>query len=332
MDTSLIQIIIALIIVILMGYISYNIYTIEFEKLLKGSNTLKKETSIFNGIVDFYSNSDLKSNTFDISADNYLDISPSINQQGGAEYSYNFWLYLDKSKLKGNKDSILLLKGNKDILVNTNKTLNCSSDSDKTIMIKNPLVRLSPKGDGIAVEYNNIVTIDSYQDINKIKSCDLADKTVWKNKNGNLLGVYDLDLDKKWFMITIVMKEVSAPDNILFNNKASSKIYVNGALISDKNVETIYNDKIYSATFKNNKAPLYVNPSYGTDNIYAEKPTEADTIKMADLKYYNYSLTYDEVTKIYNYGFTKSTYNPSLNTKKMVISNKNSGNSLIKDL
>jgi hypothetical protein len=331
MDTSLIQIIIALIVVVLMGYISYNIYTIEFEKLLRGSNTLKKETSVFNGIVDFYSNFDLNSNTFDKEADNYLDISPSINQQGGAEYSYSFWLYLDKSKLSGDKDTVLLLKGNKDILINTNKSLNCSSNSNKTVMIKNPLIRLSPKGDGVAVEYNNIVTIDSYQDVNKIKSCDLADKTVWKNKNSNLLGVYDLDLDKKWFMITIVMKEVSAPDNILFNNRASSKMYVNGVLISDKNVETKYNDKIYSATFKNNNAPLYVNPSV-TGDLYAAKPSQADIIKMADLKYYNYSLTDAEVTKIYNAGFTKSAYSPPLNTKKMVLSNKNSGNSLIKDL
>jgi hypothetical protein len=332
MDTSLIQIIIALIIVILMGYISYNIYTIEFEKLLKGSNTLKKETSVFSGIVDFYSNTDLKSNTFDIEDDNYLDIAPSINQQGGAEYSYNFWLYIDRSKLSGTKDHVLLLKGNKEFLINTNKTLNCSSIYNQTIMIKNPLVRLSPLGDGIAVEYNNIVTIDSYQDVNKIKSCDSADKNIWKNRNGNLLGVYDLDLDKKWFMITIVMKEVSAPDNILFNNKASSKMYVNGILISDKNVETKYNDKIYSATFKNNNAPLYVNPAFDSNGIYSVKPAGAETIKMADLKYYNYAITDDEVNKIYNNGFTKSTYNPPLNTKKMVLSNKNSGNSLIKDL
>ena len=108
MDTSLIQIIIGLIIVILMGYISYNIYTIEFDKLFKGFNTLKNETTVFNGIIDFYSNTDLKSNTFDISADNYLNIAPSINQQGGAEYSYNFWLYVDRSKLSGNKDYVLL--------------------------------------------------------------------------------------------------------------------------------------------------------------------------------------------------------------------------------
>lgn len=334
MDTSLIQIIIALIVVILMGYISYNIYTIEFDKLFKGYNTLKKETTVFNGIVDFYSNTDLKSNTFDVSADNYLDITPSINQQGGAEYSYNFWLYLDKGNLTGTKDYVLLLKGNKDILINTDKSsLNCSNDSKKTIMIKNPLIRLSPIGDGIAVEYNNIVSVDSYQDVDKIRNCDYADVTTWKNKNGNLLGVYDLDFDKKWFMVTIVMKEVSASDNILFNNKASSKIYVNGVLISDKNVETKYNDKIYSATFKNNKAPLFINPSFDSNNgLYANKPEKAEIIKMADLKYYNYAITEDEITKIYNNGFTKSTYSPPLNTKKMVVSTKNYGNTLIKDL
>jgi len=330
MDTSIIQIIIGLIIVILMGYVSYNIYSIEFEKLLKGSNTLKKDTTVFNGIVDFYSNTDLKSNTFNSSEDNYINISPSINQQGGAEYSYNFWLYVDKSKLSGNKDRVLLLKGNKNIFIDTNKTLNCSNS--KTIMIKNPLIRLSPKGDGIAVEYNNIITIDSYQDVNKIKNCELADTTTWKNKNTNLLGVYDLDFDKKWFMVTVVMKEVSAPDNILFNNKASSKIYINGTLISDKNVETRYNDMIHSATFKNNNAPLYINPAYTKDDIYAIKPETEGMIKMADLKYYNYAVIDEEINKIYNNGFTKSAYSPAVDNKNLVASDKNAGNYLIKDL
>lgn len=330
MDTSIIQIIIGLIIVILMGYVSYNIYSIEFEKLLKGSNTLKEEITIFNGIVDFYSNTDLKSNTFNSSEDNYINISPSINQQGGAEYSYNFWLYVDKSKISGNKDHVLLLKGNKNIFINTTKTLNCSSA--KTIMIKNPLIRLNPVGDGIAVEYNNIITIDSYQDVNKIKNCELANTSTWKNKNTNLLGVYDLNFDKKWFMVTVVMKEISAQDNILFNNKASSKIYINGIIVSDKNVETKYNNIIYSATFKNNNAPLYINPSYTVTDIYAVKPEREETIKMADLKYYNYAVTDEEINKIYNNSFTKSAYTPSLNTNKLIVSDKKSGNSLIKDL
>jgi len=326
MDTTLIQIIIALIVVILMGYVSYNIYTIEFEKLIKGSNTLKKETTVFNGIIDFNTTYDLSSNTFDKSADDYLDISPSINQQGGAEYSYNFWLFVDKSKLTGNKDHVLVLKGNKDAVIDTKQSLNCSDN--KTIMIKNPLIRLNATGDGIAVEYNNIMTIDSYQDINLISDCDTVDQTQWRKKNANLLGVYDLEFDKKWFMITIVMKEVSAPDNILFNNRASSKIYVNGILISNKNVETKYNDKIYSATFKNNNAPLYINPA---NDIYSAKP-DKEIIKMADLKYYNYALTDDEVNKIYNNGFTKAPYIPALNAKKLMTSNKNPTDSLVKDL
>jgi len=338
MDNVLIQIIIALIIVFLMGYISYNIYNIEFENLLKGYNTLKKETTIFNGIVDFYSSSDLVSNTFDKKADNYIDISPSINQQGGAEYSYNFWIYVDKTELlniNNNKDYILLLKGNKDFIIDSNKTLNCSNDSNKIIMIKNPLIRLSPYGDGIAVEYNNIMTIDSYQDINIYNDCNTIDKKDWKKRNANLLGVYDLDFDKRWFMVTVVMKEISSPENILFNNKASSKIYINGVLISDKSVETKYDNKIYSATFKNNKAPIYINPQIAkmTDNkaLYSSKPDKAEIIKMADLKYYNYAITDEEISKIHTNGFTKSSYMPVLNNDKLVLST-NSPNSIIKDL
>jgi hypothetical protein len=339
MDNILLQIIIALVVVILMGYIAYNIYTVEFDKLLKG-NTLKKTTTVFNGIMDFNTNTDIKYDTFDITSDKYIDISPSINQQGGAEYSYNFWLYVDKNELKKNNkenlDYVLLLKGNKDIFVNNNNHLNCSSDR-KLLMIKNPLIRLKPEGDGIAIEYNNIMTIDSYQDVNIYKDCSSVESS-WKKKNANLLGVYDLEFDKKWFMITVVMKEVSSPTNILFNSKASSKIYINGILVSDKTVETKYDNKTYSATFKNNNSPLYINPQTkykdvdSEKNAYAEKPSKSDTIKMADLKYYNYALEEEEISKTYNLRFIKTAFTPILNERTLNISNKNPMDSSIKEL
>lgn len=342
MDNVLVQIVIALIIVILMGYISYNIYSIEYDKLFKYNST-KKEIPIFSGVMDYYNTTDFKINTNNTDKDNYIEISPSINQKGGIEYSYNFWLYVDKQKIYSNitdnnsklLDHVLVLKGRKDIIINSNnKSLNCSNN--KTIVIKNPLIRLSPQGDGIAIEYNNIMSIDSYQDVNIYNDCDLVDKSSWKKKNANLLGVYDIDYDKRWYMVTIVMKEVASSEQILFNNKASTKIYINSMLISDKTVETIYDDKIYSATIKNNNSPLYVNPSFessdGSGGIYAPKPKEEGTIKMADLIYFNYAVTDDDIAKLYNDGFNKKPYLPVIKKTDLLESSRNPEDSLVKDL
>jgi hypothetical protein len=61
------QVIIALIILLLMGYVAYNIYLIELHHMFKGNNDIRKETEIFNGIIDFKEVKDLKYNTKNIS-------------------------------------------------------------------------------------------------------------------------------------------------------------------------------------------------------------------------------------------------------------------------
>ena len=100
----LVQVIIALIILLLMGYIGYNIYLIELQNMFQGENDLRKEVVILSGVYD-YSNSEVKYNTSDKSNITFKDIKPSINQEGGAEYSYNFWINIDQEVLKEMRDS-----------------------------------------------------------------------------------------------------------------------------------------------------------------------------------------------------------------------------------
>ena len=105
-----------------MGYIGYNIYLIELQNMFQGENDIRKEVSILSGTYDF-SNSEVRYSTQNKSQLNYKNIKPSINQEGGAEYSYNFWLFTDHDKLKpkngnANKDTILFLKGEKYLYYN----------------------------------------------------------------------------------------------------------------------------------------------------------------------------------------------------------------------
>jgi hypothetical protein len=216
-----------------------------------------------------------------------------------------------------------------------------SGDSTSTkhpvLLTKNPLVRLSYDGKNLAVDYNNILSPDSYQNNSKYNRCDSVDNNdLWWDRNKNMIGVYDIEFSNKWFMVTIVMKEVADNNNILTKNRAICRIYINGLLVFENKLETIYgsNQDIYSATFKNNNSPLYINPifnmKYDTpqaeqlalqkknenlpyldmstakydDNKYnIDNPNDiSGVIKMGDLKYYNYALEADAINQLFRTG------------------------------
>ena len=310
-NNPLMQVIISLIILLLMGYVGYNIFLIELQNMFKGQNDIRKEIYILNGTYDL-SNSEVKYNTLDKTQSNFKDINPSINQDGGAEYSYNYWLFIDQDKLKnidnGEKDIILFLKGEKILYSNNKFNYNCSnanSTNNPVIITKNPLVRLSGNGKRIAVEYNNIYNTESYQQGSMYKNCNRFSSSDWNEKNKNMLGIYDIEFNSKWFMVTIVMKEVSDSNNVLSINRASCKMYINGVKLLDKKVETKYDSKIYSATFKNNSSPFYINPLIDGETPYG-KVTVGSVLKISDIKYYNYSINDDMISSLYNKGFNNN--------------------------
>jgi hypothetical protein len=308
----LIQVIISLIILLLMGYIGYNIYLIELQNMFQGESDIRKEVNVLSGIYDF-SNSEVKYNTSDPTQLSYKNIKPSINQEGGAEYSYNFWLNVNQNDIVENNnnknDIILFLKGEKNLYYNNKSNFNCANSripDNPIILTKNPLVRLSGDGKKIGVEYNNIYNSDSFQNGSKYTNCMYIEKENWNNRNKNILGIYDIEFNDKWFMVTIVMKEVSDSNNIMSLNRASCKLYVNGIKLLDKKVDTKYNNVRYSATFKNNASHFYINPRIGTDIIatspYYKVPNE-NLLRIADVKYYNYAINDEMIMALYNKGF-----------------------------
>jgi len=312
----LVQVIISLIILLLMGYIGYNIYLIELQKMFQGENDIRKEVVILSGTYDF-SNSEAKYNTSDKSELTFKDIRPSTKQEGGAEYSYNFWLNIDQEVLtkmrnSSKKDIVLFLKGEKNLYYNSRSNYNCANATaanNPVILTKNPLVRLSGDGRKIAVEYNNIYNSDSYQHGSSYKNCSMISASSdWNKRNKNILGIYDIEFNNKWFMVTIVMKEVADSNNVLSLNRASCKMFINGVKLLDRKVETKYVNNIYSATFKNNSSPFYINPLISKDNVKDtinpyNRVTTGNALKMADVKYYNYAINDEMINSLYNKGF-----------------------------
>lgn len=101
MINSLIQIILSVFLIAILAFISYSIYNNEIITNIVIKTTTKKTTNIFTGILDYTNDKNINIETYDSTMNSYLDINPSINQNGGAEYSYNFWLYYNIKDVNG---------------------------------------------------------------------------------------------------------------------------------------------------------------------------------------------------------------------------------------
>jgi len=356
------QIILGILTIIIMAFIAYSIFDREYLSSIRINNTNKKETKIFTGIYPF-TQDEVKIETINKNDPYYLNINPSVNQNGGAEYSYNFWLYFDITESTGkiidkygsagseiNKDSFIVLfyKGVKQFVPYKQNKLSCDSEKGDSkpypyILVKNPLVKLNNNGKELVVEYNNINNPDSFNSSAVNLICrEVKDKMY--GTNVNKLGVKNINTDmytNTWNMITIVLQESPSNEEKLFSNRTNCKIYFNSTLISDRST---YNNDIIdnnnevgiSTVMKNNIGNLFINPKktigenikilsssteFTEDNTAnktinlltkIENKTEKNgikvdsPIKMANMSYFNYALTDNEILTLYNNGFDKN--------------------------
>jgi hypothetical protein len=300
MINTFIQILLSIIIIAIMAFISYTIYNKEYINSIDLTNTTKKVTKIFSGILDYGSNSNIEYETFNKTEYTYLDINPSVNQNGGAEYSYNFWLYFDVDATTNliNNNITVPTKGSNEVIANItnnpnknnfkylilfykgekqrlplnmpdNNSYDCKNktiDFDDQIIIKNPLVKIRNDGKEIVIDYNNINFPDSYNSDANILLC--KDGNFLEERSNNKFGIKNIDVGKykrKFNMITIVLKEQNNTEQVFYKQNANCKIYLNNQLISDRlaTVDNIENDtikKFNSRVMKSNFSKFHINP------------------------------------------------------------------------
>ena len=331
MISNLLQVILAITILLILLFIAFMVYNYERNDILKNSKNIKKKIKLFEGIYDYSINSKETYDTYSVNNNRYKDLSPSINQRGGAEYSYNFWLKIDKSSMNTTADDIILfLRGSilqvpykNSPYAETTDGKNCIlQKNNKYILVKNPLIRIDPAGTSIIVEYNTLTNPDSYREsgIGKIK----CENGTWDDRNQGLLGIYNMtssEYNNKWFMVTVVLREITPENDVLSKFKTSCKIYLNGIKMLDREVEAPYNgienQLEGSAAMKHNNSPLHLNPGH---ILFKDNPNDADELfndesnsplQMADLTYFNYSITDNQIRSLFNGGFSKKPFVPA---------------------
>jgi hypothetical protein len=310
MLNTLIQVIVAIFLIIILAIIAYSVYNKEIQDTVYNmtkSVVVKKPVPIFKGVMPLTSSVKPKYSTSDPANGTFRDLQPSINQKGGAEYSYNFWIHNNTLDVTDNS-TVLFLRGN-DTMIEYKSNNNCMTKkgtNKKWFLVKNPLVRVyidtNKKIESVITEFNSITHPDAFHVNSEEPVCSSDDH---EDMFGNHLGIFGIsnrnDLENKWIMITLVVKETNPDTDILFRNKAVVKMYLNGFEQLNKNADVKYNGS-GSTAMKHNQGNLYINPG---DNTKNDNITDNSQIQMADLTYYNYALTTDEIKSLHTTGVTK---------------------------
>ena len=300
--SSFLQVFFAIVLVIIFLIIGFAVYNHEMVNAIRASRNVQITTPIFTGVVDFNNmGSGWSYNTIDDSNPldtTYRNLGNATNQPAGAEFSYNFWLYLDPTpppstgnsikttqffdatKSKPTKEEgssvyktdygldtdqfILFMRGNNQSVKYKSLCSTAQKTVEKTdVMVKCPLVKLENAGDVLTVEFNTVKNPDNVLQ-NARNTCNEV-STDWSYKNSYKIGVKNIKATypKQWFMVTLVIMDTYPTDPIPLRNKVRCQIYINGAIQMDTYVDGKFNPpKTEGDTILlQNLGNLYIGPS-----------------------------------------------------------------------
>lgn len=338
------QVILAIVFVMVLLMLAFGQFNKEKLSALRDAGKLRKKVAIFEGVVDLNSRKDEKYNTVDKNSRSFRDLSSSVNQSSGVEYSYNFWMYFDQAALTDSNigsgstsalgnyktaDSSLLtpdqglktdftLPGNRhkapvvlfmrgDPRTRYYKRVcnpSTSPDTKLDVMVKNPMVTLEHGGDVLSISFNTVDAPDAH------KGCG-TETGSWDAANSQKIGIKGImskdDLNKKWFMVTIVIQETDLSLALSSRNHTKCIIYINGQKKSSQTVSGLVvgaPSPVRQAT-----GPLVVNPTLkDPDNSRVSLDLGvAGALKIADLTYGNYAFSEGEVKMMYTSQFSRQT-------------------------
>lgn len=347
----ILQFTLAIIVVVALFAAAFAVYSSELIKEAQTKHTPKQRVDIFKGIKDLKTSNNEVYDTSDDKSPTYKDLELSINRLGGAEFTYNFWLYkpspatpstadapvsAPEDKFKDDTDIVLLLRGSKrkSIFKNVCNVLGQVADSTKNIpdsrniLVKCPLIKLQRNTtiangdmDVLAVELNTQMRPDGVRELSR-DMCAPSELGTWAKFNQHKLAVTGLSAQnfvEKWFMVTVVIRDTNPIDRLPIRNKIMVQIYINGVLELERYVDNgigeITSDR--ASILRQNFGPLHVAPFdiNGAGKPTAIMGTGGESIYMADLSYHNYALAADEIALLHSAGYTK-TIAPSIGENK----------------
>jgi len=321
---AFLQVLLALILVAALFLLAFFIYNRDALQAAKTNRNPRVKTAIFKGIKDLNASGNEMYNTSDPQHPTYRAMPPAMNQGGGAEFTYNFWL----QKLEGGNsgyqglttvhdyidddDLILLLRGSDKEMTTIKNVCGesvCPSANEckKNYLLKCPLIKLQGiNHQYLVVEFNTVASplaVKEGVDVN----CTTQGEWISVNKYKIALdGLNDANFNSKWFMVTVVIADTDPSGILPVRNKVRVRIYVNGVLELEQYADSKrggYDANLSPSVLLQNQGPLYVGKRKMPDTGESRFP---ENFYMADLTYMNYAASPDEIKALFNAGFDKS--------------------------
>lgn len=240
-------------------------------RLKKSTRTFSKKESIVlvDGVCDFGSSNTI--NTSNNYQRNYVDMPPSVNKEGGTEFSYTFWLKLDNAL--GNNEVVLFTKGTNPKPQSPGGKFNTVFDKngnnvDVEKLTKCPMVKISQNA--LTVSFNT--------------SRKIHNEVVFDINNSSLKNLMISTSDNpRWYLFTIAFREGDFETEYGMNTKGVIvDLFVNEQHVKNKFIE---NDSIHL-----NKGNIYVFPNSNSG---------VTGCQIGNIYYYNWNLKAEDVTGVF---------------------------------
>lgn len=225
----------------------------------------KRKTEIMSGYADCSAIANNWHNASIETLDTYLPIRPSTNLKGGAQFTYQLWMYIGSPELCNNQ--VIFLRGDhrKYGYRVIDNTLNLQKVVYDRIAFC-PMLSFASNPMEFKLQFNTLHNLNETLEITRLKSDNDAIRH-------NFASIFS----QKWFLMTIVFEDNMPISD--FENGLIVKVYIN---------DVLYQVGKYATALRQNSGNLYVFP----DN------NPIPNMRMADFCYYNYAVNDDLIRDV----------------------------------
>lgn len=263
-----------LVIVLVLYYLS--LFVLHQDSLVKDPavdvSSLTR-TMVLSGFIEVPIITDTVYETLDPRAASFVALPRSYNRQGGAQFTYQFWLFLDDVLTTTIANTTILMRGDP-VTYSWNDAKGVVQGP--AVAITCPSISFGSTFDEIKINFN---TLDTVLNTYTTKALAPPDNP---NSRRNLLGL----MSSKWVLFTVVFE-----DNVPiseFEDGIMLRLYIN---------DVLYDNASYPGkTLRQNNGQLILFPTLdGTSG-------SVNKARIGDVSYYNYAITADIVSQVFNAG------------------------------
>jgi hypothetical protein len=279
-SSKVIQIVIALIVVLIFYIIA--LYFLNTDSLVVFDNNHVKQNEKIDILVGKQSVAKLAGryyNTVNSFSENFLKIGRSINDRGGSQFTYQFWMRINQTEHENFKDLTILMKGDnrkysKGLYdVDTQKKIN-NNNNDPDYLVKCPLIKFGDSYKNMIIEFNTSKTPMAKMEV-------VLDGSSQDRKN--LLSLAPLS----WYLITYVIQD-SFSHAFESENGINVSLYVNDFPYQVSSAAT--NPLLRNNYLKQNDGNLY---------LFPDVKVVRDFMQLSNIRYFNYALPYQEIANTF---------------------------------